>query len=554
MEAPFSAYVGDGPYIFVSYAHEDGDLVYPELERLKAEGFNIWYDEGIAPGSIWRDELAERLAACALLVFFVTPATLRSAHQSKEVNFALARDRPILTIYLAQVSLPPGLEFSLSDVQAIHKSKLEARDYHTKLHSSIDRLLPTKVSHIHGFRIIRLLHHSKTYSSFVAFDDFLNRQVEIVLLGEDIDPSSPEALRLVDEATLLARVDNRNFQAIYASGVWEGKRYLVLEHGLSTDEMNLNRILSSVYGGIPLYYTLNWVLQIAEIIDVMSNNGTEFKALQPHMFSLRASGEIFLRYPWETEPTPVDNLYASPEELNGEVATRESNYYSLGILLHEMVTGQLPYSANVSPEERVAQIQENIRELRTTLAFDPDPDRPALMFLSQRNNIRQKLIDLLEGLLNPYPKERLFLEKVMDNGGPYHKKKSMFRRLAFDLLSEIDDDPEFIARLEAQPKDVPDVPTAVLEKTGNGIQLSDAEAELYLVYWNSCVEQRLREWNQVKSDPDLAPAYFTASMTEFCKWMRQDINQALWEGYKSDYFPADFVTFIDKQLSNVDEH
>jgi hypothetical protein len=55
MERPFRAYKGEDPYIFVSYAHADAALVYPELVRLKAHGFNIWYDEGIEPGQTWRD-------------------------------------------------------------------------------------------------------------------------------------------------------------------------------------------------------------------------------------------------------------------------------------------------------------------------------------------------------------------------------------------------------------------------------------------------------------------------------------------------------------------
>jgi len=42
MERPFPAYQGDQPYIFVSYAHEDAELVYPEIQWLKDQGFNIW--------------------------------------------------------------------------------------------------------------------------------------------------------------------------------------------------------------------------------------------------------------------------------------------------------------------------------------------------------------------------------------------------------------------------------------------------------------------------------------------------------------------------------
>ena len=51
MQRPFPAYQGDEPYVFVSYAHDDAPVVYPEISRLRDQGFNIWYDEGIEPGS-----------------------------------------------------------------------------------------------------------------------------------------------------------------------------------------------------------------------------------------------------------------------------------------------------------------------------------------------------------------------------------------------------------------------------------------------------------------------------------------------------------------------
>ena len=35
VEKPFPAYQGDGPYIFVNCAHDDADLVFPEIQRLQ---------------------------------------------------------------------------------------------------------------------------------------------------------------------------------------------------------------------------------------------------------------------------------------------------------------------------------------------------------------------------------------------------------------------------------------------------------------------------------------------------------------------------------------
>ena len=58
MKKPFPAYRGGDPYVFVSYAHPDGTIVYPELTRLNELGYNILYDEGISPSSSWRNEMA----------------------------------------------------------------------------------------------------------------------------------------------------------------------------------------------------------------------------------------------------------------------------------------------------------------------------------------------------------------------------------------------------------------------------------------------------------------------------------------------------------------
>ena len=50
MADPLPAYDGDESYLFVSYSHEDGDLVYAEIRWLQDQGCNVWWDEGISPG------------------------------------------------------------------------------------------------------------------------------------------------------------------------------------------------------------------------------------------------------------------------------------------------------------------------------------------------------------------------------------------------------------------------------------------------------------------------------------------------------------------------
>ena len=107
MKRPFAAYEGDEPYVFVCYAHEDAGLVYPEIQRLHEGDVRIWYDEGISPGTRWSDELARKLSAAALVLFFCSPRSVKSQHCQDEINFALDDKRPLLVVQDGDVDLPP---------------------------------------------------------------------------------------------------------------------------------------------------------------------------------------------------------------------------------------------------------------------------------------------------------------------------------------------------------------------------------------------------------------------------------------------------------------
>ena len=72
IDKPFPAYEGDKPYFFVSYAHEDADIVYPEMTWINEAGFNLWYDDGIHVGAVWRQALADALSSSSAMVFFAT--------------------------------------------------------------------------------------------------------------------------------------------------------------------------------------------------------------------------------------------------------------------------------------------------------------------------------------------------------------------------------------------------------------------------------------------------------------------------------------------------
>ncbi|MEE4300113.1 MAG: alpha/beta fold hydrolase [Pseudomonadales bacterium] len=130
-----AAYRGSEPYVFVCYSHHDSDAVHADLARLRGIGLRIWYDEGISPGSEWSEELAQALEGAELVLFYATERSANSRHCRDEINFAHNHDKSILPIFLEDVSLPKGLELSLSSTQAVLRFRLDEDHYLEKLRS-----------------------------------------------------------------------------------------------------------------------------------------------------------------------------------------------------------------------------------------------------------------------------------------------------------------------------------------------------------------------------------------------------------------------------------
>ena len=113
------SYEGPEKYIFISYAHKDSDRVLKILERMTEAGYRIWYDDGIAPGSEWPEDIATHLDGCAVFLAFVSNNSIASANCRREVTFALSRQKDFLGIVLEPTKMSLGMEMQLSAQQCI---------------------------------------------------------------------------------------------------------------------------------------------------------------------------------------------------------------------------------------------------------------------------------------------------------------------------------------------------------------------------------------------------------------------------------------------------
>jgi tetratricopeptide (TPR) repeat protein len=147
LEPPFEAYAGSEPFIFVSYAHKDAALVFPELKILHELGFCIWYDEGIDPGNEWRKAIAEALTRASMFLVFISPSAVASRNVNNEINLALDYDKGFLAVYIAETKLPAGLALGISSIQAVKKYKMRERSYRQEMGKAIRAILKDGAVH-----------------------------------------------------------------------------------------------------------------------------------------------------------------------------------------------------------------------------------------------------------------------------------------------------------------------------------------------------------------------------------------------------------------------
>ena len=113
------AYSGNEPFIFVSYSHKDSDIVMRMINQMVNDGYRVWYDEGIRPGSEWNEFIADKIKSSGLFLAFVSENYLESGNCKDELNYARDNIDNILLVYLSNIHLPSGMEMRLSRTQAI---------------------------------------------------------------------------------------------------------------------------------------------------------------------------------------------------------------------------------------------------------------------------------------------------------------------------------------------------------------------------------------------------------------------------------------------------
>ncbi len=201
------------------------------------------------------------------------------------------------------------------------------------------------------YKIIKKIGQGGMGSVYLAIDQSLNREVAIKKMNEEIKMNEREKQRFLEEARTVAMLHHPNIIEIYTIFEEKGDLYLVFEYidGTSLD----NKLNEAVR--MPFFEVKPIVIDIAKALKYAHSRNVIHRDLKLSNIMISKDGIVKVtdfglakvvreaRARYSSTEIVGSPAYMAPEQDNG-IFLKESDLYSLGICIYELLVGELPFS------------------------------------------------------------------------------------------------------------------------------------------------------------------------------------------------------------------
>src|SRR5436853_4400263 len=231
------------------------------------------------------------------------------------------------------------------------------------------------------YRIVRKLGAGGMANVYLAEDQELGRRVAIKILNERHANDDQFVERFRREAKNAAGLSHPNIVSIFDRGEAEGTYYIAMEYldGRSLKEMITKR------GPAPINVAVDYARQILAALRVAHRQGLVHRDIKPHNVLVDDEGRVKvtdfgIARAGPSQMTEEGSIigtaqYLSPEQARGTQVDQRSDLYSLGIVLYEMLTGEVPFTGD-SPVEiamkHLSKVPEPPSRIRPEVPRDLD--------------------------------------------------------------------------------------------------------------------------------------------------------------------------------------
>jgi serine/threonine-protein kinase len=216
---------------------------------------------------------------------------------------------------------------------------------------------------------------------YLAEDQELGRRVALKLLNDRHAADDQFVERFRREAQSAAGLNHPNIVSIFDRGRAEGTYYIAMEY---LDGRTLKELLVR-NGPTPIPIAIDYARQILGALSFAHRNGIIHRDIKPHNIVVGGDGRLKvtdfgIARSGASQMTEAGSIvgtaqYLSPEQARGAPVDPRSDLYSLGIVLYEMLTGNVPFTGDTPVEiamKHLSQIPEPPSKLRPEVPHDLD--------------------------------------------------------------------------------------------------------------------------------------------------------------------------------------
>lgn len=228
------------------------------------------------------------------------------------------------------------------------------------------------------YQIIKSIGEGGMANVYLAYDTILDRNVAVKVLRGDLASDEKFVRRFQREALSASSLSNPNIVEVYDVGEDNGEYYIVMEY---IEGKHLKNLLKK-RGKLTVAEVVDIVLQITNGLSVAHDSYIIHRDIKPQNILILENGLIKITdfgiavAMNATQLTQTNSVmgsvhYLPPEQASGKGATLQSDIYSIGILMYELLTGKLPFKGDNAVEIALKHLKEAMPSIR-----DEIPDIP----------------------------------------------------------------------------------------------------------------------------------------------------------------------------------
>lgn len=239
----------------------------------------------------------------------------------------------------------------------------------------------TRPIRIGKYEVLSELGRGATAVVYLAEDTFNDRKVAIKVQVKDESAGPEEARRFeklfLNEAAMVGKLSHPNIVGVYDAVVDGEQQYIVMEY---VGGGSLKKFCSET-NLLPLRQAVLVVFKACRALDYAFQNGVIHRDIKPQNILLSDRDDIKISdfgtaQISQATHTQIDGFvgspaYMAPEQINEEPSSVQTDIYSLGVTMYELLTGRLPFQA----ANYVAMINKVLNEEPTPIKLIR-PDLP----------------------------------------------------------------------------------------------------------------------------------------------------------------------------------